>query len=99
MHSIREEGDSVVIRRSTNESYLAQVGQRQGLVERMWNPTVMIHKDLATVWAPYDFHRDGTFSHCGVDVFLLARDKGRWKILSAAYTVEPKGCAASPLGP
>jgi hypothetical protein len=96
MHSIRYQGDSTIIRASTNASYLAGVAQRAGLVERLWNPTVLIHKDLATVWAPYDFVRGGTFSHCGVDVFLLAREAGRWRLLSAAYTVEPTGCPPAP---
>jgi Domain of unknown function (DUF4440) len=98
-HSIRYGADSVVIRTSPHTGYLATVARREGLVERMWNPTVLIQKDLATVWAPYDFHIAGKFSHCGVDSFLLVREKGRWRVLSGAYTVEPTGCAPSPLGP
>ncbi len=97
-HSIRYGPDSVTIRTSPNAGYLATVARRGGLLERMWNPTVMIHRDLATVWTPYDFHIDGKFSHCGVDSFQLVREKGRWRVLSVAYTVEPTGCAPSPLG-
>jgi hypothetical protein len=98
-HSVRYGPDSVTIRASPNSGYLASVGRREGLLERMWDATVLIHRDLATVWTPYDFHIGGRFSHCGVDSFLLAREKGRWRVLSAAYTVEPTGCAPSPLGP
>lgn len=97
-HSIRYSGDSTTIRTRANAGYLASVARSEGLLERMWEPTVLIHKDLATVWTPYDFHIGGRFSHCGVDAFLLVREKGTWRLLSAAYTVEPTGCAASPLG-
>jgi hypothetical protein len=98
-HALRYGPDSVVIRTSPNSGYLATVNRRGGLLERMWNPTVLIHRDLATVWTPYDFHIDGKFSHCGVDSFLLMREKGRWRVFTVAYTVETTGCAPSPLGP
>ena len=49
--------------------------------------------------APYDFHRDGEFSHCGVDAFTLVRTESGWKISGGVYTVETEGCAPSPLGP
>ena len=51
------------------------------------------------VWAPYDFHVNGAFSHCGVDVFSLVRTAEGWRIAAVAYTVEREGCAPSPLGP
>jgi hypothetical protein len=51
------------------------------------------------VHAPYDFHIDGKFSHCGTDVFTLVRAKGEWRIVSIVYTVQRTGCAPSPLGP
>lgn len=98
-HSIRYSTDGTTIRTRGNAGYLAGVARSEGLLERMWEPTVLIHKDLATVWTPYDFHIAGEFSHCGVDAFLLAREKGTWRVLSIAYTVEPTGCAPSPLGP
>lgn len=97
--SSRPSGDSVVLRSRSNASYLASVSsQKSDLLERMWDPTVLIHKQLAMVWTPYDFYIDRTFSHCGVDVFTLMRHQGRWKIVTAGYTVEPTGCAESPLG-
>ena len=68
-------------------------------LERMWNPTVLLRGDVAMVWAPYDFHVNGRFSHCGIDVFSLLRTADGWKIAAGAYTVEREGCAPSPLGP
>jgi hypothetical protein len=65
----------------------------------MWTPAVHVHGAIAVVWAPYDFHIDGKFSHCGVDTFSLVRTATGWQISGISYTVEPTGCAASPLGP
>ncbi|MBC7893912.1 MAG: nuclear transport factor 2 family protein [Cytophagaceae bacterium] len=99
MFSSSQRGDSTTLRRSTFASYLGSITTMKGdLLERMWEPTVLVHRQLATVWTAYDFHTDKKFSHCGVDVFNLMRHQGRWKIVSVAYTVEPTGCAESPLG-
>ena len=84
----------------TNQSYLD--GLASGTthqVERLWDPEVRIHDGVANVWAPYDFHIDGKFSHCGVDSFDLIRTDTGWKISGGVYTVQPEGCAPSPLGP
>lgn len=68
-------------------------------LERMWSPIVRVRGAIADVWTPYDFHIDGTFSHCGIDTFTLLKTAAGWKIVGIAYTVEPTGCAPSPLGP
>jgi hypothetical protein len=69
------------------------------VLERMWEPQVRVHKDIATLWAPYDFWLNGAFSHCGIDSFELVRTDGGWKLTGGIYTVEKEGCAPSPLGP
>jgi hypothetical protein len=72
----------------------------QRFVERMWNPEVEIQGPLASVWAPYDFYRDGEFSHCGVDAFHLIQVDGTWRIESLVYnTLQPPDCAMHPNGP
>jgi hypothetical protein len=65
----------------------------------MWNPKVLIHGGLAVVWADYDFHLNGKFSHCGVDSVTLVTVSGAWKISGIAYTMETSECTPSPLGP
>jgi hypothetical protein len=84
------------------ESDAAALGRlargRERLLERMWSPVVRIEGPLATVWAPYDFHVDGKFSHCGVDTVTLLHADGRWRIASLVYTVQRAECAPSPLG-
>ncbi|MEX2531002.1 MAG: hypothetical protein WD960_09530 [Gemmatimonadota bacterium] len=58
------------------------------LLERMANPTVLIHERIAVAWTPYDFHIDGEFSHCGVNAFTLVRTDEGWIINGITYTVD-----------
>ena len=96
----RVQGDSVAISRGTTEAFAGRIGaMKDALVERMWEPTVLVHGPLAVVWAPYDFHRNGTFTHCGIDAFTLLRSPTGWKVATVSYTAEPTGCKPSPLGP
>lgn len=60
--------------------------------ERMWSPEVRIDGNLATLWAPYDFHLGNAFSHCGIDALQLVRTDSQWKIATIAYTVHREGC-------
>lgn len=70
------------------------------LLERMWSPSVRFFGSaLAEVAAPYDFHINGKFSHCGTDVFTMVRANGDWRLGALVYTTQRDDCAASPLGP
>ncbi len=94
------QGDTVAIRHPTNQAWLRQLAvMRDTIVERFWEPTVLVHGPLATVWTPYDIYRNGSFLHCGVDAFTLVRSASGWRIATVVYTVEPTGCPPSPLGP
>jgi hypothetical protein len=99
-YAARVRGDSVSIGRGTFEGFAQQLAtMRDTYVERMWDPTVLVHGPMAVVWAPYDIHRNREFMHCGVDSFTLFRTPSGWKIATVTYTAEPAGCAPSPLGP
>ena len=63
------------------------------LRERIWSPEVRIDGQIATVWAPYDFHLGDAFSHCGTDTFQLVRVNGGWIITGLTYTVRTVGCS------
>jgi len=41
---------------------------------------------IASVWAPYDFYLNGSFSHCGVDLFYLVKTDNKWEIAHFGYT-------------
>jgi len=60
--------------------------------ERIWDPEVRIDGDLAQVWAYYTFHRNKTFSHCGVDAFMLLKVGSEWKITQLADSRRTTGC-------
>ena len=98
--SVREEAGKRVIRsRAVKEDLAKWPASKEILLERMWDPEVRFHGPLAVVTTPYDFHLDGVFSHCGIDVFeLLETDEG-WRLAGGTYTVQKEGCAPSPLGP
>lgn len=85
----------------TREEFLAMVSPPDvDFFERMWSPTVRIHGRVADVHAPYEFYRDGEFSHCGVDLFQLVRTSAGWKVVSVVWTAEqPPACRRHPDGP
>ena len=85
-------------RRSIEEDAEGVQKVTEAWLERMWNPTVLIEGRIAVVWTPYDFHRNGKFSHNGIDVFTLMKLDDGWKIISAAYTIEPAGPTKNPAG-
>lgn len=60
--------------------------------ERITFDTVKIDGDLASVWAPYKFYLDNTFSHCGVDVFQLMKTSAGWKIIAIVDTRRKDNC-------
>ncbi|MBK9176878.1 MAG: nuclear transport factor 2 family protein [Flavobacteriales bacterium] len=80
--------------------YLTKLAQgKERFVERYWGATVRVDGPLATATMPYDFHVDGAFSHCGIDVATLVKGPDGWRIASVAYTRQTEGCPPSPLGP
>lgn len=86
------------VRRADNTGYFATLFTRkEQYVERMWDSEVRVHGAIAMVWTPYDFHIDGKFSHCGVDIFNLVKRESGWMITSGTYTIERTGCVARPL--
>lgn len=81
----------------TDSTQLAEA--KEVWLERMWSPTVQLNGRIAVVWTRYDFHRNGKFSHNGTDCFTLLKTDAGWKIVCAAYTVEPGTQTENPAGP
>jgi len=70
------------------------------LVERMWDPTVLVNGELATVWTPYDFYVGADFSHCGIDVANVMNTPDGWRIVALSWTrLQPPACELHPDGP
>jgi hypothetical protein len=94
--SVKDDGTPARMRYEDFADLLAS--SKNVWLERIWNPTVLIHGPIAVVWAEYDFHLNTTLSHCGVDSVSLLKTSSGWKISSISDTRETSGCT-SPLGP
>lgn len=99
--SVRPGADGgATVRQRSVEADAAQIASaKESWLERMWSPTVHIAGRIAVVWTRYDFHRDGRMSHNGTDCFTLLRTSAGWKIVNAAYTVEPSDQTQHAAGP
>ena len=87
--SVREKNSEKVIRFRSFAGFAEQLGRtKQKYKEVMSNPKVLIHNEIASLWAAYKFYLDGKFSHDGVDAFSLVKTNEGWKIASIIYTVE-----------
>lgn len=70
------------------------------LIERMWDPVVMVDGPLATIWTPYDFYNGDELSHCGIDAATLLRGEDGWRIVGLSWTRDqPPACELHPEGP
>lgn len=82
-------------RRSDVQTFIDGLGDAaptDRLREAYWAPTVLQRADLAVVWPPYHIDLSGKRLHCGIDVFNLSREAGRWLIDSVSFTMEPDAC-------
>lgn len=100
IYSVREGEGGPALRAVTRAAFLESLGgEDQELLERMWDPTVQVQDPVAMVWTPYDFHLNGEFSHCGIDVFTMLNGAEGWQVTSITYNVVREECPPSPLGP
>lgn len=60
--------------------------------ERLGEAKIVLNDNLATVFTPYAFYLKQQLSHCGVNVFIIARSGDDWKIVGLADTRRLEGC-------
>lgn len=97
--AVRETADTATVRHQRVPDFLRGVANgREELRERIWSPEVRVDGPVATLWAPYDFHRGDTFSHCGYDAFQFARIGASWVVTGLTYTVRSSPCPGPPGG-
>lgn len=95
----KNEDGNFIIRRS-HKKYIEKLPKIDGtIVERIWEPKIMVQDEIATLWAEYDLYLDGEFSHCGVDAFSLIKKDGQWLIAGTVFSIKKENCPTSPLGP
>lgn len=91
--AVSERGTGV---RTVDEWIPTVVRNPEVLRERMWDAEIRVDGDLATLWAPYEFHLGDRFSHCGMDAFQFVRENGAWKMIAITFTRRTTGCEARP---
>lgn len=79
-------GSSVVIDNDQSISSRMNPKTSEQFRERYWDAKVITDGAIASVWAPYDFYLNGSFSHCGVDLFYLVKTDNKWEIAHFGYT-------------
>ncbi|KAL1964184.1 hypothetical protein VTN77DRAFT_7272 [Rasamsonia byssochlamydoides] len=59
---------------------------KDDLEERIWDPDVRVSEsgNLAMVWAPFQAKINGHLDHVGVNLFVMHKIDGRWKISGLA---------------
>jgi len=89
MHVVQNQKDSVIVRSSKVADFVASIGKQQpgSLDERSFDEIIYIDRELASAWAPYTFHRNGQFSHKGIDSFQFVKLKDGWKIQYLIYNM------------
>lgn len=87
------EGRPLRIEESAN-GFISMVGQPRTEVfdEQVSNVRVLVDGAMASVWTDYRFFRGTTFSHCGVNHFLLVRDGSAWQIIELSDTRRREPC-------
>lgn len=89
-----KDGAPTVEAEAIGDFLAAVAGSSHALDERIHDAEVRVDQGLASVWTAYDFYLDGTFSHCGVDAFQLARTSDGWRIIQIMDTRRKEGCEA-----
>ena len=63
------------VKTSSVSSFIASIGKapKGSLDEKISFESVLIDGTLASVWTPYRFYVNGSFSHCGVNFFSCTK--------------------------
>jgi hypothetical protein len=90
----RTKDGKVMVRNEKVSEFAEFVGKQQKGVadERISFETIRIDGAMAIAWTPYEFYYNGTFSHCGVNMFQLVNFNGQWKIHFLIDTRRKEGC-------
>ncbi|KAJ5220178.1 hypothetical protein N7468_009382 [Penicillium chermesinum] len=83
------------LRFCTIGSFLEYMATLQDTIdERIWDAEVRVHEDgnLATVWAPFRAKVNGVVDHVGVELFVMHKINGDWKVTGLADSCRrPRG--------
>jgi hypothetical protein len=84
--AINQQGQPVARAEKGEDFMKAIAGAPVKLLEKIFDPVILVEDGLANVWVRYEFYADDKYSHCGIDSFLLVKTAEGWKIASIADT-------------
>ncbi|KAF7592702.1 hypothetical protein BBP40_012606 [Aspergillus hancockii] len=68
-------------------SFVEQIAKVQDEIDELiWDPEVKVYEsgNLAAVWAPFRSKINGVVNHVGVELFVLHKLNGEWKVTGLA---------------
>jgi len=91
---VNNEGNNV-LKNESKENFLKSIANKKK--EDVWLENLLyfeisIDENLASVWTPYEFYVNGSFSHCGANSFQLFNNNGNWEIIFLVDSRRRKGC-------
>lgn len=91
-----KEGKSILRNETKANFFKAIAGKNSSDIwfEKLISFEILIDGNLASVWTPYEFYVNDTFSHCGVNSFQLFKRDENWEIVYIIDTKRRKGCKA-----
>lgn len=83
-----------VLQHDTPAEFAKYVGTapQNDLLESATSWKISVDGKMANAWVGYEFYHQKKFSHCGVDNFVLLKDKDDWKIHYLIFTIRNEGC-------
>jgi hypothetical protein len=85
-----------LVKPATVQGFIARMrGYKEPINERILEPDVHIEDDVADVRAYYDVKFGERFSHCGINLYQLARMHGEWRIVGMIWSRRRERCRAS----
>lgn len=87
---------SYQINSSSRDQFVSAIGsipKEMKFEEKILSYETQLDEGFASVWTPYEFFFNGSFSHCGVNQFqLLKSSNGKWLIISIIDTRRSENC-------
>jgi hypothetical protein len=73
-----------ILRTESRDQLLTNVSKKKPTdkyEEKLLSYDIKVDGNLASVWTPYEFYLNDTFSHCGANSFQLFNNGKKWEII------------------
>lgn len=93
--STTKEGVKILNTETSKQLLLAIASKKpsQKFFEKLLSFDIKVDGNLASVWTPYEFYFNDTFSHCGANSFQLFNNNGSWEIIYLVDMRRKENCS------